>query len=218
MSSFLQAFWALFFIIDPFGNLGVFDALFQQCTDDRDAVMKRAGWLAPTVAGVLLLLTVFFGNKLFDFFDISLDILYAAAGILLLFPAVRLVEYGEPVSPNALKAYTEKPDWTGLAYVPLAIPLLAGPGAIAATMLYARELGWQQTIALVVVILLVVFLCFRYVSPVMHRGRLRKVMKVLGKITGIVLTALAINFIFRGFFGYAANWWVEKGTGLTVSP
>jgi len=123
-----EVFVTLFVIMDPPGTI----PLFLSLTSGRTAAMRRRiAWQASTVALAVIVLFAIFGQQILDYLSISLPALQAAGGLLLLLVALELLT-GKSDEP----AQTQD---VNVALVPLGTPLLAGPGAIVATMVFVQR-------------------------------------------------------------------------------
>ena len=128
---FWEVFVTLLVITDPPGIVPVFIAM----TADHSATQrKRLAWQAAVVAlGVIVVFAVF-GRQILAYLGVQLPSLQAAGGLLLLLVALELLTgKAEPAELERAKA--------NVAFVPLGTPLLAGPGAIVATMLFVQRIG-----------------------------------------------------------------------------
>ena len=196
-----SSFVTLALVIDPIGLAPAFIAL----TQDLDAVQKRALALrSSAIAAAILIVTALLGNWFLAQLRIGLAA-QISGGILLFGVATRMI-FGEHVrqqSRDAESAAREK--IADLAAFPLAIPLIAGPGAITATLLLASRAGDNHPwlLALVVIILAVAlvsalsFLLADRLARIM--GRTGNI--VLARLLGIVLAAFATQFVVDGIKG-----------------
>jgi multiple antibiotic resistance protein len=190
-SEVLRASVAFFAVIDPVGNLLIYHILTERFAR-RDRMGVALG--SCLVAFATLFVFVLGGTSVLDSLRISLPSFEIAAGVLLVPPAFRLVEHGQPLSV-ALPA--EAASAAQVAVAPLAIPLLAGPGALATAISIASTIGRVATLlaaALVLLFSAVLFLLgarvFRLLGPVFLR--------VLSRLVGILLMAIAVNFVVDG--------------------
>jgi multiple antibiotic resistance protein len=134
VNDYLRALVVLFAEIDPLGNLIAFHTV---TSGMKERARISAAILSCFVAAAVLLLFAVTGTAILDYLGISLDSFQVAAGLLLGITAIRLLEYGEPF--HRATTATDSP-WS-VALVPLATPLLAGPGAIATTVTFTRLFG-----------------------------------------------------------------------------
>ncbi len=183
-------------ILDPPGNIPIFLAL------TRDLGMherRRAAWQATGLAAVLILGFALFGDVVLRVLGISLPALQVAGGLLLALVALQLLG---PWRSNDAVTTTHN-----VALVPLGTPLLAGPGAIAATMVAVREAGDMAGAAIVVgglaTALVVTWACLRFAALVSrHLGE--NVTHVLSQIMGLLTAAIAVELVADGVRGLAA--------------
>ena len=180
----LKASTALFIIIDPLGLIPVFMALTQGATDsERRAILSHA----TLVAFVLLLLFAFTGTGILNLFGIGLSDFKIAGGILLLVLALRIIgeaHYGKSVGG--------KP-----GVVPIAVPLLVGPGAITTSIVLIGTYGLWVTVTAVVLTFTICFLIFRCVN-LLYRVLGETGSDVIAKIMGMLIAAIAVQFIREG--------------------
>ena len=188
----LRVFVSLFIIVDPVGNVLVFHLL------TRSLSPSRRGWVvAVAVVAAGMLLTVFSlgGHDVLAFLGISSESFSVAAGLLLLLPAYRLVAYGHPMElPDDNQEAT---DAVAMGLVPMATPLLAGPGALAATVSFTETVGLVTTITAIVMVLALCALGFAGASW-LFRALGPSLLRLLSWLVGIALFAIATDFILDG--------------------
>ena len=179
-------------------------ALFAALTPDNTAAERRAIAIKGTlIAGGILLFFALFGDAVLSWFGISLAALRTAGGILLLLIAIDLVfaraSGGTTTTDEENKEAETKTD---ISVFPLAMPLIAGPGAIgAAILLVADARGEPVLIATVIAALLaVLLLTFVLMLAASQVQRLLGVtgLHVVSRVIGVILAALAVQFIFDG--------------------
>jgi multiple antibiotic resistance protein len=188
-SFFLKVFVTMFVIIDPVGNVPVFLTL----TADREH-RGRLALQAVVAAGLLVLAFGLFGTQLLRTLGISIASLQVAGGLLLILLA--LEELRGTVGGDEVRS--------NVALVPLATPLLAGPGAIAATMLFWREAG-QWSYRLVEIGALTLVLAITWLA-LWGSGLIRKLLRDTGiefltRVMGLLLAAIAVQFVAEGVRG-----------------
>lgn len=184
----------LFVIMDPPGIIPVFLAL----TARRGAkAMARAALQAALTAFGVITLFAIFGERILAFLGITLPALQASGGLLLLI-----------ISLELLTGNTEEPtevDDVNVAMVPLGTPLLAGPGAIVATILFVRQSHTAPEITAlvlgIVAIHVTIYLVMRY-STVLARLLRPTGILVLTRIAGLLVAAIAVQLIANGVFGF----------------
>jgi multiple antibiotic resistance protein len=185
-----QAIVSFFAIIDPVGNILVFH-LFTQHFDSRQKLIAAS--IAVVAAFVMLAAFSLGGQEVLAFLGISPQSFRVAAGLLLLPPAYRLVTEGEPLPAD--NVHEAEP--LDFALVPLATPLIAGPGALAATTSFSEGVGVETTLAAIAVVLAATFAAF-LAAEWLFRVAGATVLRLLSRIVGIVLVAIAVDFILEG--------------------
>ena len=192
-----EVFVTLFVIVDPPGTI----PLFLSLTSGRSpAVRRRTAWQAASVA--LLVITAFalFGQQLLDYLGITLPALQCAGGLLLLLVALQLLtgQESETVASRDVN----------VALVPLGTPLLAGPGAIVATMVFVRRVDdGADALALaagVLAVHFVLWLTMRY-SLVIIRVIRESGVVLVSRIAGLLLSAIAVQLVADAIRGLVAE-------------
>ncbi len=175
----------LFVIMDPVGNVPVFVALTARRTPAERRVIA---FQAALGAGVLVALFALFGRLVLDYMHVSVQSLAIAGGLLLLLVALEMFR-GREIEHSA----SENP-----ALVPLATPLLAGPGAIAAVMVLAdrhRDLAGRAGVLAgilgVAVTIGLVLLLANQLARLLKPGAVH----FLSRILALLLSAIAVQLI-----------------------
>ena len=183
----VEVFVTLFVIMDPVGTVPIFLSL----TGGRSAASaRRAAWQAVAVSFLVISLFAFFGQQILGYLHISLPALQGAGGLLLLLVALELLTDNEQ-EPTASAG-------TNVALVPLGTPLLAGPGAIVAVMLFVEsvdDVADFVAVSLGVVLVHVsLWLAMRYSLPILRLIRESGVLLVT-RIAGLLLSAIAVQLV-----------------------
>jgi multiple antibiotic resistance protein len=197
---FAAAFVTVLMVMDPIGNVPVFLSLTR---DHTPAQRRRAAWQGSAVAGGVILGFALFGQQALEVLGISLPALQVAGGLLLLLVALELLDPGGMVGGRL------GGDDANLALVPLGTPLLAGPGAIAATMLHVQEAdgagGVLSVLAALAAVLAVSWLALRFSGAV--AGVLRDSgIHLLSRVMGLLVAAIAVQLVAA-----AIQEWVRDG-------
>jgi multiple antibiotic resistance protein len=193
---FWEVFVTLFVITDPAGTVPVFLGL----TKDRSARDRNSlAWQAAVVAFGVIVVFALFGRTILDYLGVGLPALEGAGGLLLLLVALELLT-GKATEPSPAEL-----DRANVAFVPLGTPLLAGPGAIVATMLYVqRAHGAGEGFALagaIVAVALTAWLALRF-APVLHRVLTDNGVELLTRIAGLLLAAIAVQLVADSVIAY----------------
>jgi multiple antibiotic resistance protein len=189
----LKFFWEIFVtllvITDPPGVVPVFLGL---TAGQEPRVRNRLAWQAAVVAFGVIVAFALFGQPLLAYLGVELPALQAAGGLLLLLVALQLLtgESGDPMASAQARA--------SVAFVPLGTPLLAGPGAIVATMLFVQRLHGLLDIiifaAALAAVVVVLWLAMRF-SGVIHRVLRDSGVELLTRIAGLLLSAIAVQLV-----------------------
>ncbi|MEH0973586.1 MarC family protein [Micromonospora sp. CPCC 205546] len=182
-----EVFVTLLVIVDPPGMMPIFLALTGPLTA-RDR--NRAAWQAVALAlGVIVIFAVA-GQTLLDYLHVDLPALQAAGGLLLILVALELLT-GKADDPSQQAT-------SNIALVPLGTPLLAGPGAIVATMLFVQQADGGADVsaiaAAIVAVMLTVWIVLRFSGGIVKILRPGGI-EVLTRIAGLLLAAIAVQLI-----------------------
>ena len=196
---FLSAFATFLVVIDPVGAAPIFAGLTAAATrQQRRAMAVRS----VVVAAVILFLFALFGEQLLHALGISLDAFRIAGGITLFLVALEMIfdrntqrreQQAREVGPS-----TEQQD---ISIFPMAIPMIAGPGSIASAMLLtSRSAGWGERLVVLGalgLVLAMVLALLLVAGPVMRLAG-KKVEAMITRVLGVLLSALAVQFVLDG--------------------
>lgn len=193
----LQAFLTLFVVIDPVGLVPVFVAL----VGDRSVAAQRStARRAILISAVLLAAFALIGGPLLAYLGISLAALQVAGGILLFRIAVDMVfaQYRRETTEEEVESQTRE----DVSVFPLAIPLIAGPGALASILVLASEAHGNPVdmgliLAMAGLVLLVAWALLR-ISGRVAALLGRTGVNVITRILGVILAALAVQLVANG--------------------
>ena len=193
----LKALLTLFVVIDPAGLVPVFVSLAGERSPKVQATIARR---AVLIAGAVLLLFSLIGGPVLAYLGISVAALRIAGGILLFRIAVDMVfaQSRRETAEEEAEARAKE----DISVFPLAIPLIAGPGALASILILASEARGEPTaFALVLVsaaIVLVVAYVFLRVSARLARLLGQTGINVVTRVLGLLLAALAVQYVVDG--------------------
>jgi multiple antibiotic resistance protein len=181
-----KAILALFIIVDPFGNIPIFMSLTEKMPKEQ----KRKVFNTATLVGFILLLAfAFAGQEIFSIFGVSIFSFEVAGGILLLIIAIRILISGSLIKMN------ESPESIGA--VPIAMPLLVGPGAITTTIFNLQAYGVAVTALSVFAVLILTWTILRYVDKVyIFLGKTGAL--VIAQVMALLIAAIAIQYVLFG--------------------
>ncbi|MEO6002824.1 MAG: MarC family protein [Opitutus sp.] len=184
---FLQAFIPLFIAIDPIGLAAIFLALGSGVPiDTRRKIARQAAWTGGGVA----LLFLFLGQTIFAALGITVNDFQIAGGLILFILAARDVTHSAAEEPAKLA--------DDFGVVPLGMPLIAGPASITTLILLSQTLGVVVTLCALAANLVLVVLAFAYsdrIGAVIGSTGMR----AISKIVSLLLAAIAVNMVRRGF-------------------
>jgi multiple antibiotic resistance protein len=187
MALFGEVFITLFVIMDPPGTIPVFLAL---TSGNEPAQRNRAAWQAVVVSFGVIVAFALFGRQILDYLNISLPALQCAGGLLLLLVALELLT-GRGQDPASGED-------VNIAMVPLGTPLLAGPGAIVAIMVFAGQVhSGPDLVAVaagVVGVHVVMWITMRFSVGILRLLRESGVTLVT-RISGLLLSAIAVQLV-----------------------
>ena len=198
-----KALLTLFVVMDPVGLAPVFVAL----AGGRPAADQvRMARRAVRVAGGVLLAFALFGPALLEYLGISLDAFRVAGGLLLLKIAVDMVFAHRERETDEEKAEASLRE--DISVFPLAIPLLAGPGAMTSVMILTAESrsipgGFFVVLGAVVVVLLLAYAAL-VLAARLARLLGRTGVNVVTRVLGVLLSALAVQYIADGVIDFLA--------------
>ena len=194
----LLIFTSVFFIVDPFAVIPTFLAMTARDTPPQRRVLARRG--AWTCA-ITLMLFALGGSLIFKIFGITIGAFKIAGGVLIGLNALDMVQARRSQQRETAVETAEGIQKDDIGIMPLGVPMLAGPGAISTVMVLA--LGAKSVAATVTVyvsILLTSVLTYVVLSAAsMVERRLGQTgMRILTRLMGLVLCAIAVQFIIDG--------------------
>jgi multiple antibiotic resistance protein len=202
----LLAFSSLFVIVDPLATIPAFLAMTPHDTpEERTRMAGLACWVA---AGVLLGFSLA-GKWIFKFLGITMPAFQFAASIVLLQVALDMLKARRSRVQETSEETTAGAAKTDIAVTPLAIPMLAGPGAIGtAILLHNQARNFTEQIALCLCILAVTFVSYlilrisargaKWLSPI--------ALNITTRIMGLLLAAVAIQFMLKAIQELRTEW------------
>jgi multiple antibiotic resistance protein len=192
ISEFGKAALALFIIVDPFGNIPIFVGLTENVQDAQ----KKKVYNTATIVGVILLLVfAFAGTGILSLFGLSIYSFEVAGGILLLIIAIRILISG------SMHENVESPESIGA--VPIAIPLLVGPGAITTTIFNIQQYDTIIAILAVLVVMAATWIILRYISRV-YKFLGKTGSLIIARVMALLIAAIAVQYILTGVTHFLA--------------
>jgi multiple antibiotic resistance protein len=190
---------AVFFVIDPIANMPIFlTVTASDSTEQRRRIARRAAiatWVTLSVFAAA-------GGLIFKAFGISLGAFKIAGGLMLLLMSVDMMRAQPSPTRTTAEEQGEASARDDIAIFPMAIPMLAGPGAIATVIVLMSRAAWDpvRTVAVFVAIALVCVAAWLLMRSAASAQRLlpKTVLRAFERIMGLLLAAVAVEFIAAG--------------------
>lgn len=197
----LEVLVTLFVIVDPPGTIPIFMALTSTMTAKQ---RSRAALVATGVGMLVIVGFAVFGQFILAYMHISLPALQFAGGLLLLLIALQLLAGQEDEMAAS--------EGVNVALVPLGTPLLGGPGAIVAVMLFVQRADGEITrfsaIALALVAIAAMMYLFMRFSGVIARVLGKGGVTLVTRIAGVLLAAISVQMLFDAVRSFLTDWGV----------
>jgi multiple antibiotic resistance protein len=199
LAFFTLCFPSLFSIVDPLAAIPTFLALVGR--EDRKSQTRTA--IRATVTAVVIMgLFALLGTQIFHFFGITIPAFKIAGGVLLFTMALEMMRAKHSGTRSTAEEAAEAQQKEDVGLIPLGVPLLAGPGAIASVMVWSsRAAGFEQKAALFAAIALlgVTVLLTLLFAPRLSRLFGLTGINIVTRIMGLILAATAAQFILDGW-------------------
>ncbi len=195
---FTVCFPSLFSIVDPIACVPVFLALVG---GEHRASQRSIAMRASLTALIVLLLFAATGTAIFHFFGITIPAFKVAGGILLFTMALEMMRAKTSPVRNTPEETSEAQHKDDVAIVPIGIPLLSGPGAIATAMMWsarAQSMGEKAAVYASIVLVIGIALLALMFAPRVLRFFGKTGINVISRIMGLILAATAAQFVIDG--------------------
>lgn len=190
---------AVFFVVDPMANTPVFLTITSSFSAPQ---RRRVALRGAFAAWVLLSLFALAGGLIFEAFGISLGAFKIAGGLMLLLMAVDMMRAQPAATRTSPEEQAESRAQEEVAIFPLAIPMLAGPGAIATVMVLMSRAKWQvvPTASVFVAITVTCLASWLFMRGAASAERLmpKTLLRAFERVMGLLLAAVAVEFIAGG--------------------
>lgn len=200
-AEYVKIFIGLLAIVNP---LGVIPLFIGMTGNENNQERAQTANLVAIAVTIILLVVLFFGQLLLEFFGISIDSFRVGGGILVLLMAIAMLQAKTSQLRQTDEEATESIDKESVAVVPLATPLLAGPGAISTVILAAHKSS-SVTHYIVIVIIIVMLSALVWgalrLSPWIEKRISATGINIFTRIMGLILAAIAVEFIANGIKG-----------------
>ncbi len=200
-TEYFKIFIGLLAIVDPLAAIPIFITMTAHETGEHRRKTINTVAFGMTI---ILLMTLFLGEYILQFFNITIDSFRVAGGILLLLMALAMLHARtSPIRQTSIEA-NESIEKQEVAIVPLAMPLLAGPGAISTVILAAHrsdDFVHYLVLAGEILVLSMIVWVFLRLSFWVHRHVSNTGINIFTRIMGLILAAIAVEFIANGVRG-----------------
>jgi multiple antibiotic resistance protein len=193
----IQAFVTLLVILDPPGATPIFLGLV---ADKSKKERMQLAWQAALVSLVVICFFSLFGRVILEYMNVSIEALQAAGGLLLLYVSLELLTGRDMGGENTKNR--------NIALVPLGTPLLAGPGAIVATMIFvqqiktpAQSLGLIAAVISVHIVIAISLMASTTILSIIKEAGVT----LLARIAGLLLAAIAVQMLVDAIKGFTSQ-------------
>lgn len=197
-SQYVKIFTALLAILNPFGAIPVFLALTGRSSEAERRKLTRTVGIS---VAVILSVSAVIGEGLLDFFGITIASFQVGGSILLFLMAVSMMHAEDVFSKGTPEEAAAAISQEGVAVVPLAVPLLAGPGSISTIIVYTNQSdSWTHRLLIIICCLLAAFVTWMVLRAATRLGNfLGKIgLNVASRLMGLLLAAIAIELFAKG--------------------
>ena len=198
LAKYVEIFTAILVVVNPIGALPLFITIAgNQTQQERRRIARRTAFSVAIVLGVACVI----GESLLGFFGVSMAAFQVAGGILVMLMAIAMFHARLSWSKATPEEATEAEQKEDVSVVPLAIPLLSGPGAISTVIIFAdQSTPWAHKAFLIMICLMValaVWICLRLAIPI--GARLGKTgINIVTRISSLLLAAIAVEIFVSG--------------------
>ena len=190
---------AVFFVIDPLANVPIFLSITASFSP---AQRKRVAARAAFATWLVLCVFAVAGGLIFKAFGISLGAFKIAGGLMLLLMSIDMMRAQPSPTRSTPEEQTESIARDDVAIMPLAIPMLAGPGAIATVMVLMSRAAWHpiRTTAVLLAVTLTCVVTWLLMRSAARAEKLlpKTLLRALERVMGLLLAAVAVEFIAGG--------------------
>lgn len=190
---------AMFAVTNPFGNLAIFISLTKDRTPKQ---ISKVSFMTGIAVAIVLLVSTWLGNGLLHFFSIAIWGFEIAGGFVILLIALSMLQAQKPKSSHERNEEAQFASGKeSIAVVPLAIPIIAGPGAMTTAVLagqkytgFVNHLYLSAGCLVLAVLITIILLCSSLITRLLGTQGL----KIFTRIMGLLLMAIAFDLIIGG--------------------
>jgi len=203
---FILCFSSLFALINPIGNVPIFITLTENYNQkERNKIALKA----IIFSFFVLIMFAQIGDLIFSFYGITIHAFRIAGGILLFKISLDMVESKRSRTKTTPSEMEEAEEKNEIAYTPIGIPLIAGPGSIASIMILSSEaknfLDKTTLFATLAIVLIITYIIFK-LSKVLSNYFGKSGLRIMQRIMGLILLVISIEFILKGIHDTIITW------------
>ena len=203
---FILSFSSLVTLVNPIGLSPVFLSLVEQF-DDKER--RRVAVKGVLTAFTLLIIFALIGRLIFSFYGITISGFKIAGGILFFRTGIHMIEARVSRARSTPKEESEAETKEDIAFTPIGMPIIAGPGSISSVMILSSEAAyWEQKMLLLLVITLVMgitYFVFKMADNLTRRYGTTG-LRITQRIMGLILMVIAVEIIISGAEPIIRSW------------
>jgi multiple antibiotic resistance protein len=188
---------ALFSMMNPIGSIGIFATMTEGRTPEST---RPIAWTCGAAIAITLLIVTWIGSFFLEFFGITIDSLRAAGGVIVLIIGLQML-FNKSAHKDSAAELEDAKSRESIAVVPLAIPIVAGPGTMATVLVAAQQhpsvLSRVEISGVIICLAALTALLFSFAAPIAKRLG-ESGMGVVTRVMGMVLAAIAMGMLADG--------------------
>jgi multiple antibiotic resistance protein len=195
-----KIFMALLVLINPLSAIPIFISLTPHSSQPE---RKRIAKLAALTIAIVVCLFALVGEKLLHFLGISIGSFQVAGGLLVLMIALAMMNAQPSATKTTDEEQSEAESKANIAVVPLAIPLMTGPGSISTVIIYATTAhSWVEVANIMVSGILVAIVCYFALTMATPISRVlgKTGINIVNRVMGMLLAALSVEIMVDGLY------------------
>jgi multiple antibiotic resistance protein len=198
LEEYIKLLAGLLSVVDPIGAIPLFISLTEHRTSEERQCIAR---VCAMSVGAALLFALIGGKSMLELFGIGIPSFQIAGGIVILLMGISMVKASHDRSRNTPEERAESVDKESIAVVPMAIPLLSGPGAMSSVIVYHNlNPAWNHDVlaaCVIATVALAVLFCLLMAEKIADLlGRTG--MNVITRVFGLIILSMAVEFITKG--------------------
>ena len=206
MDFLLLSITSLITLINPIGIIPTYIGLLGDYDPQEH---KNITYRAILCAFIVLMTFSIMGNLIFNFFGITMDAFRIVGGILFMRIGLDMVESKISRTKSTPKEQKEAETKDEIAYSPLGVPLIAGPGAITSVMILSNQVNSINE-KILFTLSIVICMILTYIALIMGNTLSKKIgttgIRIIQRLMGIILMVIAIQFIIEGLTPIVYSW------------